>query len=174
MKILVVSDTHGSLKGFEAAIKAEGQIDWILHMGDVDRQEDDIARLAGRSRFACVRGNNDYYTDLANELLLEIGGYKIWMTHGHRYNVYSGTDMLKNAGIMKGADIVMYGHTHCPLIDIDKENKITVINPGSVSQPRQIGWQPSYIVMEAEEGKAPTYEIKYLDKELAVRSFWLF
>ncbi len=174
MKILIVSDTHGSLKGLEAAIAAEGSLDWILHMGDVDRQENEIAKLAGSSRLACVRGNNDYYTQLSDELLLEIGGYKIWMTHGHRYQVYSGTDMLKNVGIMKGADIVMYGHTHCPLIEIDEENKITVINPGSVSQPRQIGRQPSYIVMVIEEGKTPTYEIKYLDKELAVRSFWLF
>ncbi|MBO5227861.1 MAG: metallophosphoesterase [Lachnospiraceae bacterium] len=172
MKILVVSDTHGSLRGLQAAIKAEGKLDWILHMGDVDRQEDELAALAGRSMFACVKGNNDYYSQLSNELLLDIRGYKIWMTHGHRYQVYSGNDMIKNVGIMKGADIIMYGHTHSPLVEIDKENKITVINPGSISQPRQLGRQPSYIVMEIEEGKTPSYEIKYLDKELAVRSFW--
>lgn len=172
MKILVVSDTHGSLKGMEAAIKAEGKIDWILHMGDVDRQEDEIAALAGRSMLACVKGNNDYYSQLSGELMLEICGYKIWMTHGHRYNPYSGTDALKNTGMLKGADIVMYGHTHVPAVEVDEENKITIINPGSVSQPRQLGRQPSYIIMELEEGKTPSYEIKYLDKELAVRSFW--
>lgn len=172
MKILIVSDTHGSLKGLQAALEAEGVPDWILHLGDVDRQEDEILALAPKSRFACVRGNNDYYTNLSDELFLEIGGYKIWMTHGHRYQVYSGTDMIKNTGIMKGADIVMHGHTHTPFIDIDEENKITVINPGSISQPRQIGRQPSYIVMELEDGRSPVYEIRYLDKEFAVHSFW--
>ncbi len=174
MKILVVSDTHGSLRGMEAAIKEEGRVDWIMHLGDVDRQEDEIAALAAvaDSRLACIKGNNDYYSPLSAELMLEICGYKIWMTHGHRYEPYTGTAALKNTGIFKGVDIVMYGHTHIPSVEIDRESKITVINPGSISQPRQPGRQPSYIVMEAEEGKEPSYEIKYLDKELAVRSFW--
>lgn len=173
MRILVVSDTHGNLNGFKKALEEEKNLDWVLHMGDVDRQEDALANLV-RCRFACVRGNNDYFTELNDELLLDIAGIKILMTHGHRYQVYSGTDMLKNVGIMKGADVVMYGHTHCPLVEIDKENKITVINPGSITQPRQLGRQPSYIIMEVEEGKEPRYEIKYMDKQPATSNYWLF
>ncbi|MBQ9764736.1 MAG: metallophosphoesterase [Lachnospiraceae bacterium] len=165
MRILVVSDTHGRLDGLRKALDAEGKLDWLLHMGDVGGQEDEIADLANAKRcmLACVKGNNDIFSDLANELMLNIGGYKIWMTHGHRYNVYSGIASIKNTAIMKGADIVMYGHTHSPLVDIDKENRITIINPGSLTSPRQIGRKLSYIMMEICEGKEPTYEIKFVD-----------
>lgn len=173
MKILIVSDTHGRLTNFEKALEAEGRLDWVLHMGDVERQEDELARMV-RCNFACVKGNNDYYTELAGELMLNIGGYKIWMTHGHRYQVYSGIDMIKNVGLMKEADIVMYGHTHMPLVEEDTELGITIINPGSITAPRQIGRQPSYIVMELEEGKKPVYTVKYLEKQTSSGSFWLF
>ena len=57
-------------------------------------------------------------------------------------------------------DIVMYGHTHRPLIDIRKD--IIVMNPGSLSYPRQEGRRPSYIVMETDQNGDAEFEIKYL------------
>ena len=49
----------------------------------------------------------------------------------------------------RGKDIVMFGHTHRPLIDIHED--ITLINPGSISYPRQEGKKPTYITMEIDE-----------------------
>ena len=40
----------------------------------------------------------------------------------------------------------MFGHTHRPYLDQGKE--ITVLNPGSVSYPRQEGRKGSYMIME--------------------------
>ena len=51
----------------------------------------------------------------------------------------------------KGCKIAMYGHTHMPLIE--NEDGILVINPGSLTYPRQRGRRPSYAVMQIEEGK---------------------
>ena len=45
----------------------------------------------------------------------------------------------------------MYGHTHTPVVE--EENGILVINPGSLTFPRQQGRRPSYAVMEIEEEK---------------------
>ena len=54
----------------------------------------------------------------------------------------------------------MYGHTHMPVIE--DEDGILVINPGSLTYPRQRGRRPSYAVMQIEEGKDPQVEIRYL------------
>ena len=53
-----------------------------------------------------------------------------------------------------------YGHTHRPVVE--EEDGILVINPGSLTFPRQQGRRPSYAVMDVEEGKDLQVEIKYL------------
>ena len=61
--------------------------------------------------------------------------------------------------VTRNADIVMFGHTHKPYFS--QKDGLTVLNPGSLSYPRQDGRKPSYMVMEIdEEGKAH-YEQKY-------------
>ncbi|MCD7737399.1 MAG: metallophosphoesterase family protein, partial [Lachnospiraceae bacterium] len=58
-----------------------------------------------------------------------------------------------------------FGHTHRPFID-ESDPELTILNPGSLSFPRQEGHRPSYILMEtAQEGK-PSFTIHYLDKNL--------
>ncbi len=59
-----------------------------------------------------------------------------------------------------GADIVMYGHTHRPLL-ISEEDLVT-LNPGSLTYPRQSGRHPSYIVMEMDRAGEAAFEIRYL------------
>lgn len=58
-----------------------------------------------------------------------------------------GNETIKKA-IDRGVDIVLYGHTHRPVIDIDDD--IIAVNPGSLSYPRQEGRQPSYAIMEID------------------------
>lgn len=161
MKILIVSDTHGKLHNLTEVIEREKPIDWLLHLGDVEGQEDEIALLAD-CRVGIVSGNNDWFTRLSRELELVIGGVRIFMTHGHRYDVYSGADCIKAQGIVRGADVVMFGHTHCPHIERDKESGILILNPGSISCPRQAGRRPSYIIMEIKSDKQIECEIRYL------------
>ena len=69
--------------------------------------------------------------------------------------------MLKKEAIVQGADIVMYGHTHKPVIDISSQ--ITAINPGSLSYPRQENRKPSYIIMELDAHGEAKFELNYID-----------
>ena len=90
----------------------------------------------------------------------DIGSYKVWVTHGHNYYVSMGNETIKKEAIDRGVDIVLYGHTHRPVIDIDDD--IIAVNPGSLSYPRQEGRQPSYAIMEIDgEGKVH-FTIAYL------------
>lgn len=119
-----------------------------------------IRELAGDAPAAIIAGNNDFFCDLPNERIFTLGGHRIFMTHGHGYFVHSGTLYLKREARKKGADIVMFGHTHKPYMEED--NELLVLNPGSLSLPRQEGHRPTYIVMEIADDGQISYELCYL------------
>lgn len=81
------------------------------------------------------------------------------MTHGHNYYVSMGNEVLKREAAARGMDIVIYGHTHKPVVD--RKSGVIAVNPGSLSYPRQEGRRPSYIVMEAEDEEV-RFEVAYL------------
>ena len=131
MRVLIISDTHRRDDRFLELIKRVKPIDMLIHCGDSEGSED-----------------------------LYLGKYKVWLTHGHNYYVSMGNSMLKEEAQARGVDIVMYGHTHKPVIDMEKD--ITAINPGSLSFPRQEGRRPSYILMELDKDGQAHYHLNYL------------
>ena len=64
---------------------------------------------------------------------------------------------MKDIALENGAEIIMFGHTHEPIIE--KYPGITVINPGSLSRPRQDGHRPTYIVMTVEDNGNTDFSI---------------
>ena len=159
MKILIVSDTHGRDENLKKVVEMTKPFDCLIHLGDVEGSENYIRRMVP-CPVRIVSGNNDFFSDLPREIEFEIGAYKVLMTHGHYYYVSLNTEELRRQARTRGKDIVMFGHTHKPYLDIQED--LTVLNPGSLSYPRQEGRRPSYIWMEIdEEGKAH-YEIRYL------------
>ena len=54
----------------------------------------------------------------------------------------------------------MYGHTHKPFLE--KVNGVTVLNPGSLSYPRQEGRRPSYMVITVSDDGRMDYDQRYL------------
>ena len=160
MKILIVSDTHRKNENYMKALQKTGSLDLVIHLGDIEGSEYTIQEAAG-CPVEMVAGNNDFFSNLPSEKTLQIGRYCVMITHGHHYYINMGNEMLKKEAIVQGADIVMYGHTHKPVIDIS--NKIIAINPGSLSYPRQENRKPSYIVMEVDERGEAKFELKYVE-----------
>ena len=159
MKILIVSDTHGKHKNLKEILSREKEIDLMIHLGDVEGGEEEIIQMAG-CPVEMVSGNNDFFCDLEREKELQIGKYKVLITHGHYYYVAAGVEHLIKEAFGRGADIVMFGHTHYPMIR--REGGLTVINPGSLSYPRQEGRRPSYIVMETDPQGGVEFFLKFL------------
>lgn len=147
-RILVISDTHGQFLYLDKLHGRIGRIDSVIHLGDIARDENHIREL-----FQCpldmVMGNNDFFTDLPGEYTIRLGRHTALLTHGHTYSLYSGTDRLINRAKAVGADTVMFGHTHCPLIEA--KQGVLLINPGSISRPRQLGRHPTYVLLELDE-----------------------
>ncbi len=159
MKIMIVSDTHKRHKNLEEALEKMGSIDMLIHLGDAEGYEDYIAEMAG-CPLEIVSGNNDFFSNLEREKEIKIGKYKVLLTHGHYYYVSAGIEALKKEAYGRDVDIVMFGHTHRPLIEYDKG--VTLINPGSISYPRQPGREPSFIMMELDRDGEAHFTIHYL------------
>jgi putative phosphoesterase len=159
LKILVVSDTHGRTEGFRQAVEKVAPIDLVIHCGDSEGDAEAYSRLAG-CPIEIVKGNNDFFTSLPAEREFTLGKYKVWLVHGHRYFVSFEKKTIRHEALRRGADIVIFGHTHRPLIDIRPE--LIAINPGSLSHPRQDGRRPSFIIMELDRNGEAHFTIGYL------------
>ena len=133
MRIGVIGDTHGDVYCMEKAAKAAGLVDLWLHTGDFYR---DGMWLASRSGVpvTVVAGNCDGRGEAKPDEFVEVAGYRIWLTHGHRHGVKRNLDDLRDWARRYEADIVVYGHTH--QADILQEPECLFFNPGSASLPR--------------------------------------
>jgi putative phosphoesterase len=154
MKWLIASDLHGSARYTRELLAAfdREQADRLLLLGDIlyhgprnDLPEEYapkqvIALLTERKdRILCVRGNCDTEVDqmvlpfpiLADYAILPVGNRLMYCTHGHHFNVNALPPMQKG-------DILIYGHTHVPLLDVNEDR--VCLNPGSVSIPKENSW----------------------------------
>lgn len=162
MKILIISDTHGRNLEVLKVIERVSPIDLLIHLGDIEGGEEYIRSLVD-CKVEMVSGNNDFFNGLPKEKLIHVGKYKIMLNHGHRYGVNYGSASIKEAAARQGANIVMFGHTHIPLIDLS--GKVWAINPGSLALPRQQGRIPTFIIMELDRMGEAHFTINYLKDE---------
>lgn len=160
LKILIISDTHGKHEAMERVFREESPFDLVIHLGDAEGQEDYIEAIAG-GKLEIVAGNNDFSPYLPGEKTIELCGRQIFLTHGHYYLVSAGYGHLINELSGKGYDLILVGHTHRPYAN--EEGNVLILNPGSLSYPRQIGKKPSYIVLKTEQNQPLNFEIKYLE-----------
>ncbi len=162
MKILVISDTHGSLSAFEKVESFFKEVDMIFHLGDVlyHGPRNPIPEgynpkiLAERLRkydISYVRGNCDADVDLMVLGLkemprirkLDLEGFTISMTHGDAVE-----DPLEFAR-SQSSNVVLLGHTHIPRIDV--REGVLILNPGSPSLPKG-DYPGSFAIVEVELG----------------------
>ena len=161
MKIVVISDTHGNLSRLDEVLKKEGEVDMILHCGDICGDEENLRRRTGVIAVQIVAGNMDFDGYSPAYRLVDLPfKHLAFMTHGHRYGVNYGTEMLEDEAESVAADIALYGHTHVP--DIHEKNGIWVMNPGSLAYPRQRDRRSSYGVIEIKDESAPKLKIMYI------------
>lgn len=159
MKILIVSDTHRRNENYLEAVKRCSPVDMIIHCGDIEGSEH-IIENAAECPVEMVTGNNDFFSELPREREFSLGRYRVWLTHGHTYYVSMENQTIKKEAVLKGADIVMYGHTHRPIVEYDEG--VIAVNPGSLTYPRQEGRRPSYILMEIDRQGTAHFTINYL------------
>ena len=147
MTILVLSDSHGNVGNMIRAVE-QVQPDRVLHLGDCQR---DLTALEGEFPalpMEGVPGNCDYGSCDQPERLIELGGVRILMLHGHTRGVKSDVMRAVWAARECGAQVLLFGHTHRPMVDND--GALLVLNPGAAGDPLR----PTCGLLTIENGKA--------------------
>lgn len=131
MKIIVISDTHGNFPLALQACEQTEQFDLVIHLGDSDDGNDiDLLEQFLNIDIIRVAGNCDPGSNAARELLCEYKGKRLLLAHGDRYGVKNGMSMLEQRGLETGADVVLFGHTHCA--KITTLSGMLLVNPGTM------------------------------------------
>ena len=168
-KILVLSDTHGGITSLTTVLSWANERlppnDTIVAAAFLGDGISDLSYATDATGFSCnwkiVRGNNDYEHSVPGTEVFDFCGYRFFMTHGHRYNLYSSYHGLIYAARENNADIVLFGHTHVPYCK--NADGLLLVNPGSVSSARsRIG--ESFAVLECIEGKPLNAEFWGIDR----------
>lgn len=146
--LTVVSDTH-STQGHQLrgrTLEAVREADLVIHAGDFFREPVLDAFYEVASTLRAVWGNNDddaIRSRLPETRVVEYGGIRFAVCHRQP----GGTVALTLFGRNRGADAVIYGHSHRPVVDTSGE--IPLVNPGSHTQPR--GNRPAHAEFERTE-----------------------
>ncbi|MEA5060330.1 MAG: metallophosphoesterase [Clostridia bacterium] len=132
MRIAVVSDTHGDAWAIAACIRAAGAVDAWIHLGDYYMDAKSFA--TGGKPVVAVCGNMDALSAGPRERVVELGGKRIFLCHGHSYGVKLNLQRINLRARELECEAALFGHTHVPFLD--EEGDILLLNPGSPSQPR--------------------------------------
>ena len=162
MKVLVISDIHGSFyyaQKIKEIVEKENP-DKIILLGDLyyhgprnDLSQEyapmKVAEILNslKDKLLVVKGNCDAEVDemisefkFVDHLLLNINGKNIYFTHGHKYNIENIP--------YEDFEILIYGHIHQGFIQ-EKEGYLFA-NPGSISLPK-CGTEHSYLILEKDK-----------------------
>lgn len=156
MKILLLSDTHGSLsRVYEIYEKLSG-IDLILHCGDYQSDAYQLEDNLGVP-VVSVRGNCDGAMR-PDRKVVETPHGRILITHGHTEGAGFSYDKLLYAGEEENCIAVCFGHTHVAMNE--DFGGIRLINPGSLSEPRD-GSGGTYAILRSTEEEFYANIVRY-------------
>ncbi len=161
MKLVFISDIHGSLKYTKMALKAfeEEKGTNLVILGDIlyhgprnplpeEYNPQGVIELLNsiNNKIVAVRGNCEAEVDqmlldfpcMADYSIIFVEGKRLFITHGHIFNE-------NNMPKLSAGDVLIHGHTHI-LNSIIKDG-VKIINPGSISYPKE-GNPHSYGVLD--------------------------
>ena len=146
MKYLVLSDSHGNVDNMVRAVKLV-KPQGIIHLGDGWRDVEELRELFPSLPLEQVPGNCDFGRFEALERVLILDDHRVLIAHGHTLGVKTGLLRAQYRALEMNADILLFGHTHVPLVDA--ASRPMMMNPGSIGDPRR----PTYGVLEFRDGQ---------------------
>ena len=149
MRVIVISDTHRDFRTLRRIVeKHREEAALFLHLGDGEREVDEILALYPDLPIEMVRGNCDFASMLPDTKAVFAGNVKIFMTHGHTLGVKGSLSHLVSAPRENGGRLAPSRHT--PKGEPHYDEGLSVITPGSPAAPRD--GRASYGVIDITEG----------------------
>ena len=147
-KLIIISDSHGNVKGVDDLLPLVAENDYLIHLGDGVTDIRELRDAYPNKVYFCA-GNCDFYSQYPTEGVLEVGGVRIFYCHGHQYGVKQDLLTLALATKSRGCDVALYGHTH--EANIKQYDGVTLINPGTLRYG--VGKGGSYCYLVIHQGK---------------------
>ena len=143
MKIFVISDTHGKTAKVEEVWEKLTGVDLVIHLGDYMEDARHLERIL-QTEVIAVKGNMDGSYSPDDYKIVETEFGKLLLTHGNMDNVKMSPLNLIYRAQELGCKAALFGHTHKPAYE--ETGGIYLVNPGSLSQPRD-GSEGSYAII---------------------------
>lgn len=181
MKLMFVSDIHGSLPATERVLTlfAQSGAKYLVILGDVLNHGPRNALPEGYApsqvaerfneiadKIIAVRGNCDSEVDQMllhfpitapwQQVLTE--NQRLFLTHGHLFSP-------ENPPSLSVGDVLIYGHTHIPVAE--RKGDIFHFNPGSVSLPKG-GFAPSFGMLDGTKLQTLALDDQRVIAEIAI------
>lgn len=144
MKLLVMSDTHGDAEVIERVKHYHTDVDAVIHCGDSELPYNHPYM----QNIHRVRGNCDRDINYLDEMIFRVGTERIYVTHGHLFDVKTSILKLTYRAQELGATIVCFGHSH--ILGAELINGTLFINPGSLLKPRRIS-DKSFVIIDVKD-----------------------
>jgi len=180
VKIAIVSDIHAEPEALQRVLADMPSVDRVLCAGDAVSEYRfcaETVQLLQHVNAQCIQGNHEMVlfsgrnapylskcqAEFAPELLhvlatapvsfaLEAAGARILMVHASPWKPFEDYILPHSPKLARFArlpyDFVILGHTHVPMIEC--VSGVTVLNPGSCSQPRDQDPRGSYALLDVE------------------------
>jgi putative phosphoesterase len=140
----LISDTHGLVR--REVFDALAGVELILHAGDVGERV--LTEIQAIAPVYAVYGNTDAPGgSLPGARDLELSDLSVHVSHGHEL----GTPTPERLLARYPADVVVFGHTHKPLVE--RAGRRLVVNPGAAG-PKRFNLKPSVARMTIAGGRA--------------------
>ncbi len=170
----LISDTHVPtrndkvpdviLKDFK-----DRNVDYVFHMGDFCSIEiyEQLTELFGKDKVFAVIGNMDAGSSELKKILpetleLDLYGRKIFITHGTGGPSMIVRRLNKNHDLSK-YEIIIFGHTHHPMNQINEKDGKLYLNPGTCTPiDGRLTVESSYGFLKISKDKVEP-EIVYLE-----------
>ena len=156
MKIGIISDTHKKIGRAQKAINllVDEGAEYIIHAGDIVKEEILDLIVSTNLPYTCVIGNNDFH------LREVMDNYNLY-SEPHYFKIKDTRFKLMHHPLYMSpdADIIVYGHTH--IYDCDYKNGKLFLNPAEVcARDSDIS---SCIMLKIDDDK---YKITYYTREV--------
>jgi len=178
MKIGIVSDIHADAPALRRALEHMPSVDAYLCPGDAVSeyrfcaetvevlQQANVLCIQGNHEQVLFNGRNPAYLKKCRETFapealdflataplsreLEFTGTKLLLVHASPWEpydeyIYPGSTRLARFATLPH-DVVCFGHTHVPFVH--QAGTVTIINPGSCSQPRDQDRRGAYALFD--------------------------
>ena len=190
MKIGILSDIHAEPKALRRVLADMPSVDRVLCAGDAVSEYQfcaETVQLLQHVNAQCIQGNHEMVlfsghnaaylrkcqAEFAPELLdalatvpasleLEVAGARLLMVHASPWKPFEEYILPHSPKLPRFAqlpyDFVILGHTHVPMVEC--VGQVTVINPGSCSQPRDQDRRGSYAILDLERWEVALHRVR--------------